>query len=79
VSPESGFKIRAVTPDDAVERFAEAMNRLSDSPELRSQMGEAARARATNEFHWRQKGEQFSLWYGQVTATLGPSLLRGTT
>ncbi len=57
VTEETGFKIPAITPEQAVRDLAEAMLRLAKGPELRISMGEAGRRRVRECFNGDKKGE----------------------
>ncbi|MCH8876472.1 MAG: glycosyltransferase family 4 protein [Chloroflexi bacterium] len=66
VTEETGFKIRAESPEQAVEDMAQAMLRLAEDPELRRIMGEAARERAQEHFSWGKKGKTIAELYEKV-------------
>jgi glycosyltransferase involved in cell wall biosynthesis len=57
VTEETGIKVRAGNPNDAVEDLAKAMLRLAQDPELRIRMGEASRRRVREHFSWDSKGD----------------------
>jgi glycosyltransferase involved in cell wall biosynthesis len=57
VTEETGFKISASSPQQAVNDLAEAMRRLAQDPILRADMAEAARKRVAEYFAWHVKGE----------------------
>lgn len=63
VTPETGFKVTAHYPAQAVSDMAEAMRRLAGDEGLRQRMGEAGRRRARDEFSWERKGETLSRNY----------------
>jgi len=63
VTKETGFKIPARTPEQAVEDMAEAMLQLARAPDLRLRMGEAAQRRVMEEFSWERRGEQLRVFY----------------
>jgi len=56
VTEETGFKIPAYDPEQAIAGMANAMNRLTTEPELRIRLGIAGRARVNQEFNWATKG-----------------------
>lgn len=66
VTEETGYKVSAITPEQVVFDMTEAVKQLADSSKLRRQMGEAARQRARNEFHWDKKGNLIAEVYEQV-------------
>lgn len=63
VTPETGFKVAAHEPEQAVRDLAAAMVKLTESPELRRLMGEEGRKRARTEFSWERKGEVLNEYY----------------
>jgi glycosyltransferase involved in cell wall biosynthesis len=63
VTPETGFKVMATTPDATVKELAEALLRLAESPMLRSQMGWAARERIRRHFEWEGKAAVLTKLY----------------
>jgi glycosyltransferase involved in cell wall biosynthesis len=65
VTQETGFKVSARDPADAVRKLRQAMNVLASAPELRERMGHAARIRA-RDFSWRRRGDYLSRSYAQV-------------
>jgi glycosyltransferase involved in cell wall biosynthesis/GT2 family glycosyltransferase len=75
VTPETGFKIAAREPDEAVAGLAHAMTRLVLSRELRERMGAVGRARAAGEFNWQRKGEHLEGLYAAALekTPLGPA------
>ena len=52
VTPDVGFAIAALTPEQAVADMATAFVRLARDPRLRARMGLAARARVAERFIW---------------------------
>jgi len=67
VTAETGFKIPARHPDQAIQDMADAMDRLAESPALRAAMGNAARKRVEGTFNTSVLREQFRRWYGEAT------------
>jgi glycosyltransferase involved in cell wall biosynthesis len=57
VTEETGFKIAAHNPKQAIADMAAAMSRLAIEPELRSRLGAAGRQRVNQEFNWATKGQ----------------------
>lgn len=76
VTEETGFKIPARTPEQAVREMAEAMLRLARDPELRLRMGEAARRLVREEFSWERRGEQIRQVYAAAVAGAAPKGFR---
>jgi glycosyltransferase involved in cell wall biosynthesis len=66
VTEESGIKIPAVFPEQAVDDIAQAMLRLARDPELGARMGQAARNRVIAYFGWDEKGECIKEVYKEV-------------
>ena len=64
---ETGIKVPAHNPEQAVEGIALAMVRLAESPELRLQMGQAGQQRVSDFYSWAAKGKQLAETY-QKTA-----------
>jgi len=52
VNPECGFKVPAHNPEQAVHGMAEALDRLASDRELCARMGQAALARARQDYDW---------------------------
>jgi glycosyltransferase involved in cell wall biosynthesis len=57
VTEETGFKVAAHDPEQAIAGMAAAMTRLATEPELRSRLGLAGRQRVNQEFNWATKGQ----------------------
>jgi glycosyltransferase involved in cell wall biosynthesis len=68
VTSQTGIKVPARGPEQAIEDIAAAMNTLARSPETRLAMGRAARARVANRFTTAALRSQFTRWYHDVTA-----------
>jgi glycosyltransferase involved in cell wall biosynthesis len=68
VSPESGVKVPALTPDQTVAGLAAAMMSLARDPELRRRLGRGARRRAHEVLRWDRKGEVLDQLYRSVGA-----------
>ena len=66
VTEETGFKIPAHTPEQAVAEMAEAMRRLAMDGTLRQYMGEAARRQVREAFSWERKGEEIRYIYKSI-------------
>ena len=68
VTEETGFKIPAHTPEQAVRDLAEAMIRLAQDPELRVSMGQAGRRQVSEVFDWEVKGYSLAQLYEKIFA-----------
>jgi glycosyltransferase involved in cell wall biosynthesis len=71
VTAETGFKVPAQNPDQAVQDLATAMAYLARDSELRCQMGNAGRRLAQEQFSWEAKGVSLAKLY--------ESLVKGQT
>jgi glycosyltransferase involved in cell wall biosynthesis len=66
VTDETGFKIQAISPEQAVKELADAMCRLAQDTSLRWRMSKAGRQRLIDYFDWDKKGEGIRDIYQQV-------------
>ena len=66
VTSETGFKVPARNPEQAVEDLAVAMRRLAQEEELRLRMAEAAKNRVTQIYSWEQIGLSLSQLYKEI-------------
>jgi glycosyltransferase involved in cell wall biosynthesis len=66
VTSETGFKISAATPADAVVEMASAMRRLAGDPALRRRMGDMGRQRVWEDFNWERRAHQIARIYQRV-------------
>jgi glycosyltransferase involved in cell wall biosynthesis len=74
ITDETGVKIPAGRPGEAVRDLAEAMRRLALDPLLRHRLGEAGRRRSLATYQWEHKGEFLETMYRQVTNGLHQSM-----
>ncbi len=70
VTEETGFKIPAQTPDQAVRDLAEVMARLARDSELRALMGQAGQKRVSEVYSWETKGQSLAQLYEEILARL---------
>jgi glycosyltransferase involved in cell wall biosynthesis len=56
VTDDTGIKVPALSPQQAVRDLAAALNRLASDPGLRVRLGQAARHRVEEHFNWDKKG-----------------------
>jgi len=63
-----GLKIAPSSPKDAVHKLASALERLYLDQDLRQRLGQAARERAENFYHWDKLGEQLMEIYEKALA-----------
>ena len=66
VTEETGFKVPAIKPEQAVSDLAAAMHTCADDHRLKRRMGEAARQRAAQHFNWREKAAYVAKLYEEV-------------
>ena len=66
VTEETGFKIPARTPEQAVAEMAEAMLKTASDEALRRRMGETARRRVREEYRWERRGAQIRYIYETI-------------
>jgi glycosyltransferase involved in cell wall biosynthesis len=66
VTDQTGIKIVADNPEQAVSDLARAMTVLGTDPDLRYTMGEAGRERVRNEYLWEKKSERLDALYASV-------------
>jgi glycosyltransferase involved in cell wall biosynthesis len=63
VTPESGFVVRAVTPEQVVSDIAGILLALAADPKLQAHLGEGGRRRVASCFDWDTKGRQMNTLY----------------
>jgi glycosyltransferase involved in cell wall biosynthesis len=66
VTQETGIKVPAISPEQAVSDLAAAMTELAKDPDLRVRLGVAARQRVREHFDWDQKGVFMANLYGAL-------------
>ena len=71
VTEETGIKVPAICPEQAVRDLAAAMVKLATDPALGSRMGDAARERVKQYFAWDKKGELALELYNGIAARVG--------
>jgi len=73
VTEQTGIKVSARTPEQAVYDLSIAFRRLATDPELRIRLGQGARRRAAIDFAWERKGEWMNRVYLSVKETTAVS------
>lgn len=69
---QTGIKVPAISPEQAVRDLAKAMLRLAVDPELRVRMGEASRRRVGEHFAWTSKSDRMrQIYEGAMTPAEG--------
>ncbi|GAB4366840.1 MAG: hypothetical protein Kow00121_04580 [Elainellaceae cyanobacterium] len=66
VTKETGIKVPAQTPQQAVQDLAKAMQRLASDPELRISMGQSGRKLVRETYSWNVIGENLNQLYQEV-------------
>jgi glycosyltransferase involved in cell wall biosynthesis len=66
VTAETGFRIPAHNPDQAVQELAEAMTRLAQDANLRMQMGQAGQSLIAKSYNWEAKAKALTKAYEKV-------------
>lgn len=66
VTKETGFKVPANNPEQAVHDLAKAMTCLTQDSQLRQQMGQAGQKLVREEFSWEAKAESLAKLYEEV-------------
>lgn len=74
VTSETGIKIRALTPKQAIAEMAEALGHLATDHSRRRRLGKAGRARVEHCFNWDRKGEKFATLYASVVGVRNGTL-----
>lgn len=68
VTEETGLKIAADTPEQAVSDLAKAMKKIVQDSSLRMQMGQAGQKRVREEFAWEVKDRQLAQLYEKIVS-----------
>jgi glycosyltransferase involved in cell wall biosynthesis len=58
INDECGIKLTPTSPEDTAHNLADALERLYLDEDLRVTLGQAARKRAENDYHWDKLGER---------------------
>ena len=66
VNQEVGRVVAPISVEQTVDELSKAMRELADDPDLRSELGEAARRRVASEFTWEHKVDELTRVYEQV-------------
>ena len=66
MSEDVGFKVPALTPEQAIGDLANAMIRLAPDSGVRDRMGEAGRSRVRELYNWDSKGRYMSQLYHEI-------------
>jgi len=71
VTPGTGIKLPAISPEQVVSDLTAAMLRLAQDAHIREQIGEASRLRVENHFDWTHKGELMQQIYQSTASRTG--------
>jgi glycosyltransferase involved in cell wall biosynthesis len=66
VTLETGFKVPASDPEQAVDGLATAITTLAKDAGIRSRMGSAGQQRVREHFSWEVKGQQLIQLYQEI-------------
>lgn len=76
VTEDTGIKVVACSPEQAVHELAEAFRRLAGNRSLCIQLGEAGQRRARENFDWDQKGNWMNSIYSFASGRFSANVLR---
>lgn len=71
VTEETGFKVPAYDPEQAVSDLAEAMVRLAKDSELRVRMGQAGQKLVSENYSWEATGQSLAQLYEKISEQSG--------
>ncbi len=72
VAEQTGIKVPAISPEQAVRDLATALLRLAQDPDTKVRMGEASRRRVEEHFAWASKGDRLhQIYEGAMTLAEG--------
>ncbi len=69
VNEETGFRIQAINPVQALNEITEALRCLAKDRTLCNRMGEASRKRVGEKFNWGRVGEKFEAMYQGIASS----------
>ena len=67
IDDNCGIKIPIEHHDQVIAQLSHALAKLLASPKIKRNMGNAARRRLKDSFHWNSKGESLSKFYHQIS------------
>lgn len=70
VTAETGIKVSAQTPAQAIRDLAAAMDRIAHQPQLQQQLSTAGQRHIKQHFSWSEKAKALSAEYQQILASL---------
>ena len=66
VTEQTGIKVPAISPLQAIADLAAAMGQLAGDPDRRLRLGQSARLRVAEHFAWDKKGEYMNQIYHSI-------------
>ena len=66
VTAQTGIKVPAHNPEQAVTELAQGMVRLAQDPQLRSRLGTAGRSMVQERYNWEAKGQEITKLYQKL-------------
>jgi glycosyltransferase involved in cell wall biosynthesis len=70
VTEETGIKVPAMHPEQAVHDLAAALYELAQDPSRRASLGQAARERVAQQFGWEKQGEHLIQIYNELARNM---------
>jgi glycosyltransferase involved in cell wall biosynthesis len=68
VDGETGYKVEAISPEQAINAIEQDMIKLAENPELRRNMGEASRRRVQECLKWEHHAAAAQKIYAELVA-----------
>ncbi|MDZ8055541.1 MAG: glycosyltransferase family 4 protein [Aulosira sp. ZfuVER01] len=75
VTADTGFKISAINPEQAVEDLSKALITLAKDPELRIRMGQAGQKLVRDTYSWQVMGKRLAQVYEEAISFQKPKVL----
>jgi glycosyltransferase involved in cell wall biosynthesis len=76
VTEETGIKIPAISPSQAIADLSSAMEELARDPARRARLGQSGRERVSRLYNWEEKGKYLADLYDQAVSAKLPGDLR---
>ncbi|MBD2327260.1 glycosyltransferase [Alkalinema sp. FACHB-956] len=76
VTSETGFKIPAHAPEQAIQDLAKAMVEVATNPPLRERMGAAGRVRIQQHYRWENRAELLTQTYSKILQSQSSKVTR---
>jgi glycosyltransferase involved in cell wall biosynthesis len=68
VTPDTGIKVSALTPEQVIADLSAALERLAADPDYCRRLGANGRSRVDSNFSWGRKGEQIAALYAHLAS-----------